>query len=516
MALATLLACAVPYLVSDSYNEADSFINRLCLNRAMLRFVLSIKNCPLPMMHGWPMRILTVGDGNLTFSLGLQRALANSFGQLAHLQTRKLSTSVCSDQVSQSSKNTGKVLSLVNIVATTFDDETSLFEKYPESRPVKRKLLQFGVRVIHGINATALPSDGIGTFSVIIFNHPHLGVEDAAAHRVLLAHFFFSCQMHLRANGKIYISLVEGQPERWKLIHEAERAGYKLLSSAPMAADAFPGYEIRRTHTGRSFVNSAAKRQSNFSQTSTVFCFTRHMGSLTKTSISQYLKQSKATPRLHPAAAQSTTIASSSNLEASKPPDTSTSTSKCHSEGKGKGKKRKRVVRQDQLMFPCKECDRAFSTAQGLRTHTHQVHVLKLYDAHLNMHASRVECPTCKRTFAGKNALENHTRAKHGRDPAIPAHWRQYERQSYKLIFLGEVSSSAHLSSSGRILCKICNCLFPNQSIFREHFVSLKPIVKPHSYPCRGCGKNFKNERALRQHLNFCTLFADKAEQLST
>ena len=493
-----LLSSALPYLPDG---PGPTWSALACTCRGLRRVVLAMRVggsanlgaslAPLPSLSGWPASILTVGDGNLTFSLGLQRALA--------LEASTALAPSGSDVLPR----------LYRMVATTYDDEASLFEKYPEARPAKLKLQQLGVTVMHRVNAISLA--GLGSFSAIVFNHPHLGIEDAKMHRILLAHFFHSCRPHLRPGARVYVSLVEGQPERWKLLQEANRAGYFLVSRTPMTPDQFPGYEIRRTHSGRSFVGTAAKSQSNFSQSSSMFCFSQRSakvalvggsgGESSKMSLSLSCSRNKA------------------------------ATSAAYLRNNRRQPKRKRTnPPQNVAEFRCIECERTFSTAQGLRTHTHQVHVLKLYDAHNRkggVQELQCKCTKCDRVFASEDALSNHTRAKHGLDQSIVAHWKMREKEDTGAMSLGlnrtrmcstASSGSVNELSAGkdkRVQCNICDCSFPDRAVYQRHFVLLEPIVKKPRHPCPGCNKIFGDVRALRQHINFCRAMEEDGASLN-
>ena len=117
---------------------------------------------------------LIVGDGNMTFSLALARLGAN----LTHSSIMR-SIMWC----------------------TTFDEEEALLRKYPETRSALRKLRMLqsskcSINIAHGVNAanlcakSFLGKDGAEvSFHSIIFNHPHLGIEDAERNGALLSHF---------------------------------------------------------------------------------------------------------------------------------------------------------------------------------------------------------------------------------------------------------------------------------------------------------------------------------------
>lgn len=78
--------------------------------------------------------------------------------------------------------------------------------------------------VLHRINAMTLPAH-FGSdppFDVVIWNHPHLGLEDFRLHRLLLAHFFSSATAVLvPETGVVCVSVVNGQDTRWNLKGQA-------------------------------------------------------------------------------------------------------------------------------------------------------------------------------------------------------------------------------------------------------------------------------------------------------
>ena len=83
------------------------------------------------------------------------------------------------------------------------------------------------VTLLHRINAWEIPAQFPGqVFDGIIWNHPHLGVEDFRLHRFLMAHFFHSAATALKPDGFISVSLVRGQETRWELLGQAARAGW--------------------------------------------------------------------------------------------------------------------------------------------------------------------------------------------------------------------------------------------------------------------------------------------------
>ena len=102
-----------------------------------------------------PRRLCLVGEGDFTLALSLAT-------QLKH----------------------------VAITATGFDTHADLIKKYRDAPATLRRLQAAGAIAKHGVDACALQ----GSYDEVHFGHPHLGVENAAAHHRLLAHYFHSAK----------------------------------------------------------------------------------------------------------------------------------------------------------------------------------------------------------------------------------------------------------------------------------------------------------------------------------
>ena len=127
------------------------------------------------------MRVLTVGDGDLSYSL----ALARAFGEA------------------------------IELTATTFVSEAELLETYGSVGRIISELKDRGAKVQHGVDATALEAADppIGKQDHVIFNHPHLGLSDlndeaahAMRHGVLVSHFLQ--KLHLLLHSGRHLPLV--------------------------------------------------------------------------------------------------------------------------------------------------------------------------------------------------------------------------------------------------------------------------------------------------------------------
>ena len=132
------------------------------------------------------LRVLTVGDGDLSYSLALHRAFSAQ----------------------------------IVLTATTLPDADEVCATYARAAEILAELQARGVTVLHGVDATQLDVDRLGTFDHVCFLHPHLGLSDlldeaAHAHRhsVLMAHFLHSAAQLLTAHGHINLTLCGSQPK---------------------------------------------------------------------------------------------------------------------------------------------------------------------------------------------------------------------------------------------------------------------------------------------------------------
>ena len=417
--------------------------------------------------------ILTVGDGNLSFSYSLAYYF-NTY--LPEINLR--------------------------LTATTFDTYNDLIKKYPETKQIILKLLKFQCIVKHGIDAINLnekvllpPSmmlinnnnnnnnetessliSNNNRYSYIFFMHPHLGIEDCKLHRLFLAHFFASCinicfyndnnnnysSSSSSSSSEILLSLIIGQAERWELFKQAKRLGLICIERNILNLHNFKGYETKRTNTGKSFKNVPTQKHVYTSQESFIYRLVRK----------QQKNVKKKKMRLK--------IVTNNN-----------------NKGKIKRKKSKTksLVGNDEQLS-CKICNKTFSTPQGLRTHTHTVHVLKLFD-----HSKIFTCTICQREFNSKDAYKQHCIAKHsGNDD--DGDGINHHLQMMKNIE-NDNKSLKECVERTKTLCTICNELY--DGTYEDHLKVFRPSTFLHKYDCNYCKKkSFRNERALEQHEKFC------------
>lgn len=185
-------------------------------------------------------KILTLGDGDFTYSLDLARHLATVSDFNTHL------------------------------IATGIDTKEALFAKYIDSPHILNELLTAAsasvkVSVRHAINAIVEKNDGgdISPVDHVIFNHPHLGTEDSVLHGRFICHLFHSC-VHVwmkPAGGLLHLTLVEGQCERWGVLEAANRMNLVVIKRKTFQPPPIKNasYSLRRHQTGKSFASRRPK-----------------------------------------------------------------------------------------------------------------------------------------------------------------------------------------------------------------------------------------------------------------
>ena len=170
------------------------------------------------------LRICTVGDGDLTFSLALCRALGDE--QIEHLTATVLPETE------------------EELVATYANAADSLRD-LREGPWRDRVDVQFGVdatnlHVPFGGTCAGHPNASTSSsYDLFMFNHPHLGTasladsekDHADRHHSLLAHYLHSASRCLpkEGGGAIHLCLCGSQPTTWDVAGAAERNGLEIF-----------------------------------------------------------------------------------------------------------------------------------------------------------------------------------------------------------------------------------------------------------------------------------------------
>ncbi|XP_071522044.1 uncharacterized protein [Panulirus ornatus] len=148
---------------------------------------------------------------------------------------------------------------------------------------------------------------------------------------------------------------------------------------------------------------------------------------------------------------------------------------------------------QEEIHYPCTECDEVFDTFMQLRQHCLVIHMgvereqfmckicnkkfssltgLKVHVETIHKKAQVYECPECKEIFNQKGNMQNHFRRVHQGDEAR------------------------------KLLCDICNKGFICPSDLRKHVERVHLKVRKNEVMCEVCGKPFSDSRAMRIHIN--------------
>jgi 25S rRNA (uracil2634-N3)-methyltransferase len=182
--------------------------------------------------------ILTVGDGDLSFSLGLARLLSS----------RNISYS---------------------LRATTHESESVVLSVYPLAASNITELEQLSATVLHDIDATrfretlgAGPTHE-GRYDVIAWNFPCVRVPKGAdgqvseieTNKALLRGFFANCAYLLKPlTGELHVTHKTIEPfSWWKIADLAQEEGFELVGTVVFDRYLYPGYVNRKVLDNKSF-----------------------------------------------------------------------------------------------------------------------------------------------------------------------------------------------------------------------------------------------------------------------
>lgn len=466
--------------------------------------------------------ILLLGEGNFSFTLGLIKRL--------------------------SSMNTpSSTASTYNVLSTSYDSYDDIKQKYPDSAMHTLNMINkhckthngsnmniiINVSILHSIDATISISNQIRTtssmidariFDYIIFNFPHLGVEDCMLHKSMIAHFMHSIKDTMIPNKSVlYIALSEEQAQRWMLMNIAVINHMKLCNSIPFYHTDWHPYELKRHHTGRSF-QSRLKNYFHYS-------FIMHVSNsgVDDTAPNAY------TGGTCDLLLQLSLEKIENNTINSKPTIATTSTAVVDDRTKLKLKKRKymtvtndhftveKVIDNDNRdnfcnIYTCNTCGKDFTCEASARTHIYSLHILckggegggkdKSSNSNCDTSTTSTYCHDCDRRFNNSDAYNQHRLSKHGQYDILKPDWSIAAKSSLstdvvKGIVDGEVKDDKAYK------CHVCEALFDNEDTLLYHIAhGYQPISSNDSstaaLKCH-CNKIFKDNRALNQHMNRCT-----------
>lgn len=386
---------------------------------------------------------MTFGDGDFSYSLDMAKYLTSS---------KEKSARPC------------------HIVATGIDSLKELNAKYRDG-PFLLKQLQslnsesLSVAVYHGVDAVQPPpateEEDKWKADHVIFNHPHVGTEDAALHSRFLSHFLHTASLHWmkRNGGVLHLTLVKGQYERWKGQEAAERHDLVLLERNDFVPPPGGGhYQHRRHQTGKSF----ASRATGGSETLT-FGRKVDQGKYVGTCLPwQYVSAETV---------------------------------------------------QD---FPCPHCDKTFREERSRKSHIKAVHLNEPNKKRKRVEA--LQCMHCKalnltRVFPHQQSLDDHIRAKHtSLHSALQPDWVKNTNEMCKQIAPEGSDSSGESQVDSCGSCSICGLTYRTEKDKVQHLKEFVPVPVSEldlqdasaTYQCSICKKGFLDQRAQRQHENVC------------
>lgn len=328
---------------------------------------------------------------------------------------------------------------------TSYDDREYVVKTYPECATLLEKLEKKGVEIRHNVNAwdVATYPKAASRWSRIVWNHPHVGREDCKIHGMVLSHFFNACREVLEDRGKILITLISGQAQRWDLKGQARKQGLALRSVRRFNESDFEGYEAKRNYAkgfkGTKTQAQALTSTSGCSLESYIFTFAR------STEEAIFGVDYKEPAGIEDEALDLTTFGE--------------------------------CVSAPEKMFSCEVCGKKFGSEQGVQTHHHMVHELG------GEKTQSYPCETCDRVFSSERALLYHTIEVHDR------------------VDVKQTQTKANCEEErAEVKCDICDEVLPQGSMERHH-ETLMPTSS--QFRCE-CGKVFLRERALGQHMNHC------------
>jgi hypothetical protein len=461
-------------------------------------------------------RILVLGDGDFSFS-------ATLIGALSELSDFK---------------------SFIFLI-TSFDDSGELVTKYSETDSILKRFAKLdNVTVKHGVDATVSMTEllnyaHVPDFTDVIFNFPHLGIENARLHSSLLSHFLHHARQVLSADGIVYVSLALAQAERWELEKSATSTGFRSCDTVAFDLHHSWGttYNIKRHHNGQSF----ARRVGDCA----CFCFRKQgaqinvappgAGVTTAEGLAPelllpdgrnpnvfrlgiLLLAARVTAVIADGSTDSAAPVPGANGALSAPP----STKRARKEGKSEAVSGDGYVRRmldagagapPTVAFECRECGKQFPLEQGVRSHVRLVHVL----GRGAPAAQPLPCPHCAREFRQQASLDDHLLAKHtGVFSAIAPDWAvgaggwSMPAGAAAALPGGADQTDAELSHQ----CSICQLRFGSEEELVRHVaegvnpelvVSVSVSGAGAALACSRCGRQCRDLRSLRQHHNFCT-----------
>jgi hypothetical protein len=351
----------------------------------------------------------------------------------------------------------------------------------------------------------------------VIFNHPHIGVEDAVRHSRFISHFFHTANHVWLSNkrpnaGVLHLTLVMGQFERWKCMDAAKKHGFIILDRSAFQPPPPPGVYIQeyfRKLKQQQKINNdvdngndnditvkleAFQSENDFKRR---FQTRRHQSGRSFSSRTEEGSETITFGRKEDIGFHAATQLPWQNM---------TFNTKINNLETANNQERK---------FVCPHCSKNFLDNRGLKNHIKCVHDVNSNNNQTTRksHALDIVCEVCtgdamkKRVFANDEALRAHKKAKHfGQNTDIKPNWAA-----------AAASNNTPQSKDGHEItlqepcgkCDICDFIFYTNDDKVKHSMDFIPTISTgdlvDSFSCTKCKKKFCSERARLQHENFCS-----------
>lgn len=447
---------------------------------------------------------LTLGDGDFTFSLDMCRFLQANAAVEDTLDYMKL------NNTPKSGRNT------ISVVCTGIDLESEVKSKYQDAEFTLKQIMSLNgivpnittqkvdhdgakrakidkcsseiqICIQHGINAilpwelsekiSHLPDISRPRYRNVIFNHPHIGREDAQLHTRFLSHLFHSISnFWLADDGIFHLTLVLGQSDRWKAIQHASMHGLVLLAREsfrpPPSIQKFINLK-KIEHMGIfELINPYySRKEGNQSR----YQYRRHQSGKSfnsRTNGSETLSFGKiGSSAIH----LNKSCLPWQNIE----------------------------IKEERLI--CHFCSKSFAEERSRRNHIQSVH----QNGPGPFCQGLIVCNECDKKFADKEAFQSHHKAKHSGDfTNIKPDWAQTD-----------TNDGADYDTE-KNCCEICGYKYSEKLTRESHFLEFIPKITDipadanntsERLPiCKKCCKVFRDYRALAQHANWCFISETK------
>ncbi|KAL7429778.1 hypothetical protein ACHAXM_001881 [Skeletonema potamos] len=499
---------------------------------------------------------ILLGDGDFTYSLDMCRYLAAA---------PPSSPSSSAANSGDGNKPTISNITHLNVTCTGVDTFDEVKSKYKDADFILKNIKSFNNKysgnteehlstesrintmIVHGLNAVQpIINDcsSLRHFDHVLFHHPHLGIEDAQLHKRFLLHFFHAAsQRWMRPNGGLlYLTLVRAQCERWDCISGAERHGLMLLRRGKFCPPPPPTskektyYQLRRHQSGKSFANRRIMQgekcglEKDDGESETLVFGRRcdyplssslldgNVGMLPWENV-ETLTSSKLTEWEEAKRSSSGGDISSPAIATSPSSDDPYSCIYCN-----KSFLEQRSLK-NHIICSHPDCDEAFEWAtkkKGKKRKLKGSDNLPHEQQQLRSSGEGLVCKICEsqktedeptRVFPHKQALLDHERAKHsGVHLDIKPDWYKGGEENFD----GVGEKDGNLVPPSNNSCPICDIKFSSMAERIRHEQDFVPIAtttdssavngaSQTSFKCSYCSKSFREERAKRQHENFCS-----------